>query len=92
MEDLLERPVGMAQESGVLSRVDSCPRAGADRPDGSVADVRGLLERGLCCDVTRAVELVEVGGAGVAAGVKALPQQREGLGAVQPPGVDSSAA
>ena len=93
---LLERAVLVAQPRGVLADVDRGSRTPADRPEDAVTNLRRLLEAGRVRDLARCRELLEqslllvfceLGG-----GVKTLPQQREGLGAIEQPGVDASAA
>ena len=70
MEDLLERPVGVAQEPGVLPGVDPGGRAVAQRTQHAVALLCGRLSCGRCRDADGVGEHVEIGGIG--GGVNAL--------------------
>ena len=71
MQDLLERPIGVAQEPWALPSVDPRSRAIAQRTQHAVALLCRRVGCSRCRDADGVGELVEVGGLG--GGVNALP-------------------
>ena len=91
MEDLLDRPVGMPQPARVLACVDPAGAAIAARADQSMPDGGSPFERGGVRDLAGGGERAEVALV-LRCRVKALPQERERLRAVERVGVDAGRA
>jgi hypothetical protein len=91
VQDLLERPVGVAQPSGIFAGVDPALGALAARRHQPVTCAARLLDRGGRRDLASGRERQEVALL-LGRWVQALPQQRERLRSVERIGLDPGRA